>query len=130
MATELESTIPIVVECSPSLGALLERTREIEQRLIPKMDALLQRLGLAGEPAIEVRIAPSSRAIRVRVHGELQPYSPDLMKRVWRALAPDGLRDLPETVEEPALFVSPEQTWSSNIWRNWFTRSSRNGQGA
>jgi hypothetical protein len=109
MATDLESMIPITVEYAPSLDAMLEKAQEIEDRLTPKLRALLQRLGLAGEPAIEFRIAPSSRAVRIRVHGELQPYSPDLMKRVWRALAPVGLRDLPETMGETTQSGFPDE---------------------
>ena len=109
MDTDLESTIPITVEYALSLEALLERGQEVELLLTPKLGALLQRLGLAGEPAIEFRIAPSSRAIRVWVHGELRAYSPDLMKHVWRSLAPASLRDLPETMEEATQSGFPDE---------------------
>jgi hypothetical protein len=101
MDTDLRSTIPVTVEFGPSLGTPLDtdRTREIERRLASELSVLLQRLGLAGEPEVMLQGGNSGRAVQIRVHGELQPYSPDLMKRVWRALAPAGLRNLPETIE-------------------------------
>jgi hypothetical protein len=112
MGTDLNSTIHITVECDSSLAVLLDtdRTRAIEEGLTSELSVLLRRLGLAGEPAIQLRSASSSRVVRVRVHGKLQPYSPDLMRRVWRALAPTGLRDLPETAG------APEQSGFPDAW--------------
>src|SRR5215217_2284852 len=99
MGAYSHSAIPVTVEFGSSLSASVEAVRGqgIEHRLASKLSALLQQLGLVGKPEIELQGVVSNRAIRVRVHGELQPYSPDLMKRVWRALAPTSLRDLPET---------------------------------
>jgi hypothetical protein len=112
MGTDLNSTIHVTVECGSSLGVLLDpdRTRAIEEGLTSELSVLLRRLGLAGEPAIQLRSAASSRVVRVRVHERLQPYSPDLMRRVWRALAPTGLRDLPETAG------APEQSGFPDAW--------------
>lgn len=93
--------VPITVEFGSSSDALLDagKTRAVERFLSPELGMLLQGLGLAGEPEIEFRSVSSGRVVQVRVHGELQPYPPDLMKRVWRALAPTDLRGLPEITE-------------------------------
>src|SRR5215204_5158038 len=101
MGADLNFTIPVAVEFGSPLSDLLDadKTQVLEHRLTAKLSDLLQQLGLAGEPATEFKGVDSNRAVRVRVYGELQPYSPDLMKRLWRAIAPADLRGIPEITE-------------------------------
>ena len=98
MAAERDSSIPVVVELGASLSPLRGATREesLKRRASSKLGELLERLGLTGTPAVRIQNNGSARALRVRVHGALQPYSPELMKRVWLAVAPEQLRSLPE----------------------------------
>lgn len=114
LGTATDLTIPVIVECGTPVTAGLgaDRIRSIGHALTSELGALVPRLGLAGEPAIEIQSVSSNRAVRVRVHGNLQPYSPYLMTRVWRALAPIGLRDLPETAEATHQYGFPD---------GWFT---------
>jgi flagellar biosynthesis component FlhA len=100
MAVKRDSIVPVVVELGASLNALPGATRQdsLEHRLSSKLGELVERVGLVGAPAVEVQSKNSARALRVRVHGVLQPYSSELMKRVWRAVAPEPLRSLPEAV--------------------------------
>ena len=98
MAAKRDSVITVAIELGASLGALQGATHResLEHRLSSKLGELLERVGLVGDPAIEVQSESSARALKVRVHGVLQPYSPELMKRVWQAVAPEPLRSLPE----------------------------------
>jgi hypothetical protein len=98
MQQDQNVTIPIVIELSQSLDALVgvDEVRTCERHLCNMLSTHLDRLGLQGKPSIEFRQVNSSRAVRLRVHGRLQPYTPDLMQRTWFAVAPASLRGLPE----------------------------------
>ncbi len=78
MKPALDLALPITVEFGAALGALADtaRARAFASRLAGDTAILLERLGLTGEPAIAVRRTASPRALRVRVHGALQPYPP------------------------------------------------------
>src|SRR5690349_7198294 len=82
-------TIPIVVELGEPISRILDGplARELERRLAAELQPDIERRwGL--RDAVDVRVTPSrsSRAVRVWVHGRLQPYPPELMRRVWSAV--------------------------------------------
>src|SRR5262249_25157409 len=93
MEDNADTTIPITIELGFPLKHLADsdRVRALEHDLADSLQALIEHLGLTGKPAVEVRPANTERAVRLRVHGRLQPYSPDLMIRVWLAV------ELPDT---------------------------------
>jgi flagellar biosynthesis component FlhA len=101
MTGTLDGSIPVVVELGDSLNALTDapESQGLKQRLTSDLNALLEQLGLRGEPAVEVRRVNSRRAVRVRAHGTVQPYAPELMKRAWQAVAPADVRNAPDTTE-------------------------------
>lgn len=90
-----ELTIPITVELSGSLSALLaaKALAGFERGLALQLAALVKDLGLNGNPAVKVESGNSNRALRVRVHGKLQPYDPELLKKVWILVAPPASRN-------------------------------------
>jgi FHIPEP family len=63
--------------------------------LASELDALLGRLGLDGQAIVRVRRVQSRRPLRVRVHGALLAYSPQMLTRAWLSVAPPELHDLP-----------------------------------
>ncbi len=91
--------IPIVLELGKPLAGMARaiEARALERRTRADIDALLRRLGLDSDVGVEVKPVASTRPVRVRVHDELQPYSPNLMLRAWLAVAPPELRSLPTT---------------------------------
>lgn len=60
---------------------------------------LLDALGLVGKPVFRVIAGNTQRAVRLRVHGVMQPYPPELLRRAWDASAPSGLTSLPGSKE-------------------------------
>jgi hypothetical protein len=90
----MSERIPICLELGAPL-AVLAQDQEVPalgQRLRADVDVLLDVLGIAADASVEVQPVISSRPLRVRVHGMLQPYSPNLMLRAWLAVAPPDLR--------------------------------------
>jgi hypothetical protein len=85
-----ESTIPISVELSQSLAALTtaKGLSGFERRLGSQLGKLAKDLGLSGAPTVKVQSGDSNRAVRVRVHGKLQPFDPNLLKTIWILVAP------------------------------------------
>ena len=101
-----ELTIPITVELSGSLGALLtaKALTGFERGLALRLAALIKDLGLNGNPAVKVESGNSNRALRVRVHGKLQPYDPELLKKIWILVAPPASRNAIESSSEKSGF--------------------------
>lgn len=114
MSEKTEPAIPITVELSSGLSALVSaRGRQtFERGLASALKDLLVQLGLSGEPLVKLQGGDSKRALRVRVHDVLQPFNPNMMKRVWLAFAPPELRGAPN---------NPETTSSPGFPDGWFT---------
>jgi len=97
--TGLAAPILVRIELGSGLsfGESSETTR-LQRRLTSELAVLFDRLGVPGEPAVEVGTTDSNRPVRISVHGRPQPYSPDLLRRAWLAVAPPELRELPSVV--------------------------------
>ena len=94
-----ELTIPITVELSGSLSTLLaaKGLAGFERGLASQLAALVKDLGLNGEPVVKVESGNAKRALRIRVHGKLQPYDPELLKKIWILVAPPASRNVIES---------------------------------
>lgn len=101
-----ESTIPISVELSQSLVTLAtaKGLSGFERRLGSQLGKLAKDLGLSGAPTVKVESGESNRAVRVRVHGKLQPYDPNLLKTIWILVAPPVSRNAVTTAVEKTGF--------------------------
>jgi FHIPEP family len=112
-----ETTIPITVELSESLSVLANAKglSGFERRLNSQLASLLKDLGLSGNPAVKVLSNNSNRAIRVRVHGKLQPYDPGLLKKIWILVAPPASLNAVEAVNDESRFPDG---WLSAIVSN------------
>jgi hypothetical protein len=89
-----DTALPVAVELGSPLTALLsaEGFDEFKHRVAAGVTAFGETIGLATRPEVAVQAAESGRAVRVRVHGVLQPYPPELMKQVWLCAAPPEMR--------------------------------------
>jgi len=98
----VNGAVPVVVEVGTPLAGLAqsEEAGQLQRRVRADIVSLLEGLGLHAEATVEVRGVRSTRPFRVRVHGNLQAYSPNLMLRSWLAVAPTELRGLPTAVVE------------------------------
>ena len=88
----MELSIPVTVElqgADPDLGT------SVAGGLSAELMALLDGLGLPGQPRVRVAGGTSTRVVRFRVFGAVRPYSRRLMQRAWRAVAPPERHDLP-----------------------------------
>ena len=99
-------TIPISVELSQSLVTLAtaKGLSGFERRLGSQLGKLAKDLGLSGAPTVKVESGESNRAVRVRVHGKLQPYDPNLLKTIWILVAPPVSRNAVTTAVEKTGF--------------------------
>jgi hypothetical protein len=97
-------TIPMVIELGPRLERLASPPagRDLADRVAAALGPTLEELGLAGDPAVTVVRARARRAVRIRVHGAVVPFPPQLMPRVWWSVAPPDLLDLPVRASEEA----------------------------
>jgi hypothetical protein len=88
--------VTVTVEAPPALAAAAGSDRAgVLAAVQDQFQRRLQRLGVAGSPALRLHPGEAARAVRVRVHQRLQPFSPELMERVWLAVAPDRA-DVPQ----------------------------------
>jgi flagellar biosynthesis component FlhA len=94
-----ELTIPITVELSGSLGGLLaaKALAGFERGLGSQLASMVKDLGLNGDPTVKVGGGNSNRALRIRVHGKLQPYEPELLKKIWILVMPPASRNAIES---------------------------------
>ncbi len=90
-------TVPVMIELGSALDGLAEprHARLLAGTIGADVRDLLERLGLDGVPEVEIAQVDTLRPMRVRVHGEIQPYSPSLMLRAWLAVAPPEERAVP-----------------------------------
>jgi hypothetical protein len=98
-STVTDAAIPIRIELGPELAEFTRSSEVIllERRLESELEALLERIGLAGQINVEVsEVRSSSRPVRIYVHERLHPYAPRLLRRAWLAVAPPESRDLPD----------------------------------
>lgn len=95
-----QAPIPVRIELGPDLAWFGEssETMRLQRRLASELAAHLDRLGLTGEPTVDVDVTDSNRPVRISVHGRPQPYSPDLLRRAWLAVAPPEPHDHPLAV--------------------------------
>jgi hypothetical protein len=82
--------IPIAVEVPAALAAEAEGKTVAVARILAWFKVRLGQLGLPGEPQLVFRAGDPTRTVRVFVHERLQPFSPQLMERVWLAVVRDG----------------------------------------
>ena len=100
MAGPADMTIPVTVEfgdeglCAWAVSAAASTWG---RRLASSLRNLLELLGLPGEPHVELRRGDPGRAVRLWVHGRLQPYPPGLMKRIWMSVTPPEDVGVPDT---------------------------------
>jgi hypothetical protein len=90
--------IDVKLELGPRLAPLaeLDLARRLARRVESELAGLLEELGLPGVPDATVSVAEkTTRPLRIRVHGVLQPYSPHLAGRAWLAVAPEQLASAP-----------------------------------
>lgn len=93
----------------------------LARALKSELGALLERLGLVGNAVVRVRTVESKRPMRIRVHGALQPYPPQLLLRAWLSSAPPELHDLPlqgangPTLGFPAAWLGAYATESPDV---------------
>ncbi len=90
----VEAAAPLVQAAGRPTGALAAVEAGFRERL--------QRLGLAATPELRVHPGDGTRALRVRVHGRLQPFAPELMTRVWREVAPEERAEVPKRQVPPS----------------------------
>ncbi len=94
--------VPITVEAPPPLAAAANRPSGVLAAVEAEFQERLQRLGLAATPELRVHQGETSRAVRVRVHGQLQPFAPELMTRVWLVVAPEDRAGVPQRQAQPS----------------------------
>lgn len=70
----------------PDAGAALRRAIEAD------IEGAMRALGLSGHAQVELRSGETTRPLRLRVNGAVQPYPPALVRRAWLAVAPPELR--------------------------------------
>jgi hypothetical protein len=103
--SELASSIPIVIELAPGLDALLGAAQVAGGELERDLAGELRFLGLHGRPIVEPLPSTEGRAIRIRVHDQLQPYPAAEMARAWAVVTPPELSGLPAaSTGSPAVF--------------------------
>src|SRR5262249_25002345 len=73
-----------------------ERLRALEDRVASGVQDFLDVLGIDVDATVGAQLSDANQAIRVRIRGVLQPYPPDLLRRMWLAVAPPSLWDVPE----------------------------------
>jgi hypothetical protein len=81
--------IPVTVAAPPALTAAWGRRVDTLAAVEERFRGRLQRLGVPGTPSLYLQQGAPPRAVQVRVHQRPQPFSPELMTRVWLAVAPD-----------------------------------------
>lgn len=96
MSSAARLVIPVQVELGLEVGQSETVGEELEREVAAGLAEMIDRLELAGEPAVEVRQRVSSRPVHIRVHRSPVPYRAALLQQVWRMAAPPALRDLPE----------------------------------
>ena len=84
--------VPVVVEVDAAVPGLAAAAELAIPRIAVELAELFERVGLVGRAVPAVERIESTRAVRVRVHGELQPYDPRLARQVWLAVAREPVR--------------------------------------
>jgi hypothetical protein len=90
--TRRDPEVPVVVEVDAAVPGLAAAADLAMPRLAIELAELFERVGLVGRAVPAVERIESTRAVRVRVHGELQPYDPRLARQVWLAVAREPVR--------------------------------------
>ncbi len=96
----VEPEVPVVVEVDDALPWLASAAELALPGLAVDLADLIERVGLTGRPVPTVEPVPSTRALRIRVHGALQPYDQRLARQVWLAAAPERARDAALSFEQ------------------------------
>jgi hypothetical protein len=119
----LASTIPVTIEfgflplylvSKAQTWADAAEHQRFSQDLTARLSDLFRQLGLESKPVIRVQFVSSTRAIRIRIHDSLQPYSPDLVQRVWWTVMPADLHYLAQDIEADLLPGRPD-VWSQAL---------------
>src|SRR5262245_3899158 len=92
-----DASIGIQVDLGVGLApfATDERLRALEDRVASGVQDFLDVLGIDVDATVGAQLSDANQAIRVRIRGVLQPYPPDLLRRMWLAVAPPSLWDVP-----------------------------------
>jgi FHIPEP family len=79
--------IPLTVEIGSGMERLASPpvAARLQDAVAGELATVLAAVGLPGTPTVGVRRSASARAVRIRVHGVLLPFPPELLERVWRA---------------------------------------------
>ncbi len=75
----------VVVEVDPSLPALVAAAEDAIPALADELDDLFEGMGLAARAVVTVDRVESTRALRLRLEGRLQPYDPRVARQAWLA---------------------------------------------
>jgi hypothetical protein len=84
--------VHVRVEVDDAVPGLAAAAELAIRPLAVELAELFERVGLAGRAVPAVKRVESTRAVRVRVQGELQPYDPRLARQVWLAVAREPVR--------------------------------------
>jgi len=102
--------VPIRLELAQPLSAAIngDAGTQVTTDVAQEIGALLAVLGLAGTPVVELTSGPTTRPVRVVVHGRTVPYQMRLLQSARPDLAPDpGLRSRSTNlVRSPATWTS------------------------
>lgn len=106
-AAQLPAAVPVAVELGRPLAPLLGKVDPADG-LTQDLNALLDELGLRGEALVDARVVDSPRAVRIRLHGRVQPFPPELMLAVWRRVAPPRTASYPDPQALPIAVGFPD----------------------
>jgi hypothetical protein len=87
-------SVPIEVDLGSPLRAmaLASCADDLECRLVPDVQGLLERFGIPGRPTVRVRVTAGGAALSVRAHEQALPCNLAAATRAWRAVASDDAR--------------------------------------
>jgi type III secretory pathway component EscV len=107
-------TVPVVIELGGELAPLAAHrgAERLRTDLEARLSRFLVQVGIGGTPEVEVREGSTDRAMRVRVHGRLQPFNPGLFRSAWRS----EMGEEPPGVPEQNDRSGPNDEWLPDAW--------------
>ena len=77
--------VRVVIEVDPALPALVSAAEGAVPALADELDDLFESMGLAAQAIVTVDRVESTRGLRLRLGGRLQPYDPRVARQAWLA---------------------------------------------